>query len=104
MAARKLPPSLFSAKGRGPQSEPAIYTKKQTRKLVHAAFKAGLINRYHARPSNDLSGQNSRLNALKRLFPKIFTEGQAGHVTRKQKQAARAVAKQPKGIDSRYVN
>jgi len=104
MANRKLSLPLFPAKGQQPQSEPAIYTKKQTRKLVHAAFKAGLINTYHARPSNDLSGQNSRLNALKRLFPKIFTEGQPGHVTRKQEQAARAVAKQPKGIDSRYVN
>jgi hypothetical protein len=104
VAARKLPPSLSPTKGQEPQSEPAIYTKKQTRKLVHAAFKAGLINLFHARPSNDLSGQNSRLNALKRLFPKIFTEGQPGHVTRKQEQAARAVAKQLEGLGSRYVN
>src|SRR5215469_13509014 len=99
MAARKLPPSLFSAKGREQQSEPTIYTKKQTRKLVHAAFKAGLVNTYHARPSNDLSGQNSRLNALKRTFPKIFTEGQPEHVTRKQEQAARVAAKV-----QRYLN
>ena len=43
-----------------------MYTKKQVRKLVHNAFKAGLINTYHARPDNDLSRQNSRLFALKR--------------------------------------
>jgi len=30
---------------------PAIYTKKQARKIVHAAFKAGLINVYHAQPT-----------------------------------------------------
>ena len=84
--------------------EAATYTKKQVRKLIHAAFKAGLINTYYARPSNDLSGQNSRLYTLKRLFPKIFTEGQPGHVTRKQGQAARAIAKRPEGIDSRYVD
>ena len=69
------------------------YTKKQVRKIVHDAFKAGLINQYYARPDNDLSGQNSRLNALKRLFPKIFTEGQPGHVTRKQQLAAREAAR-----------
>jgi len=85
-------------------AEPAIYTKKQTRKLVHAAFKEGLINTYHARPSNDLSGQNSRLNALKRLFPKIFTEGQPGHVTRKQKQDVRAAAKRLESVSTRYLN
>ena len=76
-------------------SEPSkpVYTKKQVRKLVHDAFKAGLINTYHARPGGDLSGQNSRLFALKRLFPKIFTEGQPGHITRKQESAARAMEK-----------
>jgi hypothetical protein len=79
-------------------AEPAIYTKKQARKIVHAAFKAGLINVYHARPANDLSGQNSRLYALKRLFPKIFTEGQPGHVTRNQQRAVRARAKRLEGI------
>ncbi len=85
-------------------AEPAIYTKKQARKIVHAAFKAGLINVYHARPTNDLSGQNSRLYALKQLFPKIFTEGQPGHVTRQQQRAARVEAKRLKGISTRYVN
>ncbi len=85
-------------------AEPAIYTKKQARKIVHAAFKAGLINVYHARPTNDLSGQNSRLHALKRLFPKIFTEGQPGHVTREQQRAVRAGAKRLEGISTRYVN
>ena len=50
-----------------------VYTKKQVRKLVHDAFKAGLVNTHHARHDNDLSGQNSRLFALKRLFPRIFT-------------------------------
>jgi len=72
-----------------------MYTKKQVRKLVHDAFKAGLINVYNARPENDLSGQNSRLRALKRLFPKIFTEGQPGHVTREQERAARIESKRP---------
>lgn len=74
-------------------SEPSkpVYTKKQVRKLVHDAFKAGLINTYYARPGDDLSGQNSRLFALKRLFPRIFTEGQPGHITRKQESAARAI-------------
>lgn len=85
-------------------AEPAIYTKKQARKIVHAAFKAGLINVYHARPTNDLSGQNSRLYALKRLFPKIFTEGQPGHVTKQQQRAARVEAKRLKGISTRFVN
>ena len=85
-------------------AEPAIYTKKQARKIVHAAFKAGLINVYHARPANDLSGQNSRLYALKRLFPKIFTEGQPGHVTRNQRRAVRAGAKRLEGISPHYVN
>jgi hypothetical protein len=85
-------------------AEPAIYTKKQTRKIVHAAFKAGLINVYHARPTNDLSGQNSRLYALKRLFPKIFTEGQPGHVTKEQQRAARVEAKRLEGISTQYVN
>jgi hypothetical protein len=66
------------------------YTKKQVRKMVHDAFKAGLTNEYHARSDNDLSGQNSRLNALKRLFPRIFMEGQQGHVTREQARAAPA--------------
>jgi len=80
------------------------YTKKQVRKLVHDAFKAGLLNVYHARPDNDLSGQNSRLNALKRLFPQIFTEGQPGHVTRQQERAARAEARRLGGLRSRYVN
>lgn len=84
--------------------EAAIYTKRQARKLIHAAFKAGLINTYHARPSNDLSGQNSRLNALKRLFPKIFTEGQPGHVTRKQEQVVRAAAKRLEIGSTRYLN
>lgn len=70
-----------------------MYTKKQVRKLVHDAFKAGLINTYRARPDNDLSGQNSRLLALKRVFPRIFTEGQAGHITRKQEEVARAIEK-----------
>ena len=84
--------------------EPAIYTKKQARKIVHAAFKAGLINVYHARPTNYLSGQNSRLYALKRLFPKIFTEGQPGHVTKEQQRAATVEAKRLKGISTRYVN
>jgi hypothetical protein len=69
------------------------YTKKQVRKLVHDAFKAGLINEYHADSDNTLSGQNHRVNALKRLFPKIFTEGQPGHITRKQEQAARELAR-----------
>jgi hypothetical protein len=68
------------------------YTKKQVREMVHDAFKAGLTNEYRARSDNDLSGQNSRLYALKRLFPKIFTEGQPGHVTRAQERAARAKA------------
>ena len=85
-------------------AEPAIYTKKQARKIVHAAFKAGLINVYHARPTNYLSGQNSRLYALKWLFPKIFTEGQPGHVTKEQQRAARVEAKRLKGISTRYVN
>ena len=85
-------------------AEPAIYTKKQARKIVHAAFKAGLINVYHARPANDLSGQNSRLYALKRLFPKIFTEGQPGHVTKEQQRAARVGAKRLEGMSTRYVN
>jgi len=60
---------------------------------VHDAFKAGLINTYYARPNNDLSGQNSRLFALKRLFPRIFTEGQPGHITRKREDAARVLEK-----------
>ena len=85
-------------------AEPANYTKKQARKIVHAAFKAGLINVYRARPTNDLSGQNSRLYALKRLFPKIFTEGQPGHMTKEQQRAARVEAKRLKGISTRYVN
>lgn len=69
-------------------SEPskAVYTKKQVRKLIHDAFEAGLVNTYRARPDDDLSGQNSRLFALKRLFPKIFTEGQPCHITKKQSQ------------------
>ena len=70
-----------------------VYTKKQVRKLVHDAFKAGLINAYYARPDDDLSGQNSRLFALKRLFPRIFTEGQPGHITKKQEDTARAIEK-----------
>ena len=70
-----------------------VYTRKQVRKLVHDAFKAGLINSFHTRPHNDLSGQNSRLFALKRLFPRIFTEGQPGHITRKQEEVARAIEK-----------
>jgi hypothetical protein len=74
----------------------AMFTKKQVRKLVHDAFKAGLINVYHARATSDLSGQNSRLYALKRLFPQIFTEGQPGHVTREQERAARSNAKRLK--------
>ena len=70
-----------------------VYTKKQVRKLVHDAFKAGLINTHQARHDNDLSGQNSRLFALKRLFPRVFTEGQPGHITRKQEEVARAIEK-----------
>lgn len=66
-----------------------VYTKKEARKLVHVAFKAGLINTYQARPDHDLSGQNSRLFALKQLFPRIFTEGQPGHITREQEEVAR---------------
>lgn len=85
-------------------AEVAIYTKKQARKLIHAAFKAGLINTYHARPSNDLSGQNSRLYALKCLFPKIFTEGQPGHVTRKEEQAVRTATKRLESGSTRYLN
>ena len=73
-------------------SKPA-YTRQQVRKLVHDAFKAGLINTYDALPDDNLSGQNSRLFALKRLFPRIFTEGQPGHITRKQEDAARAIEK-----------
>jgi hypothetical protein len=87
----------------GAASKPE-YTKKQVRKLVHDAFKAGLINVYRTRPNNHLSGQNSRLLALKRLFPKIFTEGQPGHVTRKQEEASRAEEKRLSGDGTRYLN
>lgn len=82
----KKPITLILSEPGGP-----LYTKKQARKLVHDAFKAGLINTYYARSSNDLSGQNSRLFALKRLFPRTSTEGQPGHITRKQESAARAI-------------
>ena len=65
------------------------FTQKEVRKLIHAAFKAGLINEHRANCGNTLSGQNTRVNALKRLFPMIFTEGQPGHITRVQERAAR---------------
>ena len=68
-----------------------VYTKTQVRKLVHDAFKAGLINTYRARPDKDLGGQNSRLFALKRLFLRIFNEGLPGHLTRKQEEVARVM-------------
>ena len=84
------------------ESRKPAYTKKQVRKLVHDAFKAGLVNTYHARPGHDLSGQDSRLFALKRLFPRIFAEGQPGHITREQESAARAIEK--RFAATKYLN
>jgi hypothetical protein len=90
--------------GESTRTQVPSFTKKQVRKLVHDAFKAGLINAYHATPDNTLSGQNSRVNALKRIFPKIFTEGQPGYVTRRQEHAARAEEKRLAALCTRYLN
>jgi len=54
------------------------YTKKQVRKMVHDAFKAGLTNEYHARSDNDLSGQKFSAKRPEATVPEDFYGRAAG--------------------------
>lgn len=67
--------------------EEKTYTKAQVRNMIYAAYKAG-----QGGHGNDLSHQNHRLYALRRMFPKVFTERQPGHVTRHQREKAKKAA------------